>query len=309
MESDTLKKKLTNACNSVMDQLGKGQVASYIPALARIDPKKFGASILTVDGIKVSYGDASEPFSIQSISKVFALTNVLNILGDKLWNRINHEPSGNAFNSIVQLELEKGIPRNPFINAGALVLSDIMLRGHSPESCISSFLDFIQIVGDDPSIFIDEEVAKSELETAHRNASLANFMKSCNNIDHLVLDVLNVYCHNCSITMSCEQLSRAFLFLAKEGLDPLSTRRVIPDEKARRINSIMMLCGHYDASGDFAYRVGLPGKSGVGGGIVVIIPDVGVVTVWSPGLNKNGNSLVGTSALEAITRSMGWNIL
>jgi glutaminase len=307
--SKPLQKILDTACNSILDQVGHGHVANYIPALARIDINKFGASILTLNGEVASYGDAQETFSIQSISKVFSLTMVLNKIGDDLWKRVHHEPSGNAFNSIVQLEMEKGIPRNPFINAGALVLSDILLQGHKPESCLASYLAFLHTVSQDQSIAMDEEVANSELDTAHRNLSLANFMKSCNNIKHTVKDVLNVYCHHCSIAMNCEQLNRSLLFLAREGFDPISKNQIIASEMARRINSIMMLCGHYDASGDFAYRVGLPGKSGVGGGIVVIVPDVGIITVWSPGLNKNGNSLAGTAALEAIAKTSNWNIL
>ncbi len=305
----TLQKKLDAACNSIRDQIGRGHVANYIPALARIDIKKFGASILTLEGEQASYGDAQEPFSIQSISKVFSLTLVLNKIGDELWKRVHHEPSGNAFNSIVQLEMEKGIPRNPFINAGALVLSDILLEGVSKKECLSFILNFLHQVSNDRSIQIDEEVSLSELNTAHRNLSLANFMKSCHNIKHSVEEVLDIYCHQCSIAMNNEQLCRSLLFLAKVGFDPLTKTQVISQELARRINSIMMLCGHYDASGDFAYRVGLPGKSGVGGGIVVVVPEVGVISVWSPGLNKNGNSLAGTAALEAIAKSLNWNIL
>jgi glutaminase len=304
-----LNEMLATACNSIRSQIGTGQIANYIPALARVDLNKFGAAILTLDGDNARFGDAKEPFSIQSISKVFSLTKVLNQVGDSLWKRVHHEPSGNAFNSIVQLEMERGIPRNPFINAGAIVISDILLKGYTPDECLTSLLNFIQELSSDNTIYIDEEVAKSELDTAHRNASLTNFMKSCNNIEHSVDEVLHVYCKLCSVAMSCEQLCRALLFLANEGYDPIQKRRVISPELARRINSIMMLCGHYDASGDFAYRVGLPGKSGVGGGIIVIVPEVGVITVWSPGLNQNGNSLAGTSALEAIAKASNWNIL
>jgi glutaminase len=300
---------LTNTCNALRQQIGSGQVANYIPALARIDANKFAASIITVDGEMASYGDAKEAFSIQSISKVFSLTAALNQLGTDLWQRVNHEPSGNAFNSIVQLEMERGIPRNPFVNAGAIVVSDILLQGHNPASCLAELMAFIQLAADDSSIGIDPEVAQSELDTAHRNASLAHFIKSFKNLDHSVDEVLNVYCHHCAIAMSCEQLARSLLFLAKEGTDPLTGHAFVSEQRARRINSIMMLCGHYDASGDFAFNVGLPGKSGVGGGIVVVVPGKAVMTVWSPGLNSNGNSLLGTIALEAITRATGWNIL
>ncbi len=309
MTNASLSKILDSACRSIQDQIGSGKVANYIPALARVDIKKFGAAILTLNGESASFGDAHESFSIQSISKVFSLTLVLNQIGDKLWERVHHEPSGNAFNSIVQLEMERGIPRNPFINAGALVLSDILLKDRTPEASIQTILNFLHEINGEARIGIAHEVALSELETANRNSSLVHFMKSCNNIENTVSDVLKVYCNHCSITMSCEELSRSMLFLAKEGFDPISNKRIVSPELARRINSIMMLCGHYDASGDFAYRVGLPGKSGVGGGIVAIVPEVGVITVWSPGLNNNGNSLVGTSALEAIARISNWNIL
>lgn len=308
-EPNELKKLLSKACDSVRNEVGVGKVASYIPALARVNPEKFGAAIITVDGETALYGDAQEAFSIQSISKVFSLTLALNKVGDHLWTRVGREPSGNAFNSIVQLEKERGIPRNPLVNAGALAVTDILLQGKSIASCKDELLGFIHRVSGDPSIHFDQEVARSELETANRNASLAHFMKSFNNIEHSVEDVLQVYCNHCAISMSCEQLARSFLFLSQNGQDPLSRERIVSEQRARRINSIMMLCGHYDASGDFAFRVGLPGKSGVGGGIVVVVPDVATIAVWSPCLNSNGNSHAGSAALEAIARETQWNIL
>lgn len=308
-ELTELNELLAQACDSVRGEVGIGKVASYIPALARVSPNKFGAAIMAVGGDVALYGDAQEAFSIQSISKVFSLTLALNKVGDQLWSRVGREPSGNAFNSIVQLEKERGIPRNPLVNAGALVVTDLLLKNHSPESCKTELLNFIQRTSNDPSITFDDEVARSELETANRNASLAHFMKSFNNIEHSVEDVLQVYCNHCSITMNCEQLARSFLFLSQNGRDPLSGEQIVSEQRARRINSIMMLCGHYDASGDFAFRVGLPGKSGVGGGIVVVVPDVATIAVWSPCLNNNGNSHAGSAALEAIARVTQWNIL
>ena len=298
---------ITSVCEAVQQETDRGQVASYIPALGRIDSNKLGASLVTLEGEVFNYGDSQEPFSIQSISKVISLTLALNRVGKSLWERVHHEPSGNAFNSIVQLEREQGIPRNPLINAGALVVADVLLQFKETSACIDSFMEFIRHVSGETNIQIDHEVAQSELETSHRNASLAHFMKSFKNIVHSVEDVLKVYCHFCAVAMSCEQMSRAFLFLANEGCAP-GGECVISERRARRINSIMMLCGHYDASGDFAFRVGLPGKSGVGGGVVAIIPDVGVITVWSPGLNANGNSLLGTAVLEGVVAQTGWNI-
>ena len=299
---------LDNICLSIEPDSGEGQVANYIPALAKINSKKFGVSIATINGETAHYGDAKEPFSIQSISKIFTLTLAL-INNRILWKRVHNEPSGSAFNSIAQLELEKGIPRNPFINAGALVISDILLKHQQPNDCIKQLLEFVHVLADESSIQMDPVVASSEIATAHRNASLVHFMKSFGNIDHSVEDILKLYCHQCSIAMSCEQLSRSLLYLANGGLDPLSNTPVIDHLNARRINAMMMLCGHYDASGDFAHRVGLPGKSGVGGGIVAIIPGYGVITVWSPRLNSKGTSSLGIQLLEAITNQMKWNIL
>ncbi len=300
--------QLAKACDSITSQIGSGTTAQYIPALAQVDINKFGASIVTLDGEVATFGDAQEQFSVQSIAKTLMLAESLNTIGDTLWNRVNHEPSGNTFNSIVQLEIEKGIPRNPFINAGALVLSDVMLGKSTPYLQQKIFLSKIRDLSQDESIDIDYGVAKSEIEHAFRNTSLLSFMKSFNNIDNTIDDVLKLYCHICSLSMNCLQMARTFLFLANEGVNPLTGERVVTAEHSRQINAIMMTCGHYDASGSFALKVGLPGKSGVGGGIVTIVPNKGVITVWSPGLNTNGNSMAGTAALEAIVKETGWRI-
>lgn len=305
----SLQNHLDKACHSIRNEIGIGRVADYIPALAGVPANKFGAVIVTVEGETASYGDAQELFSIQSISKVFALTKALVRLDTALWSRVGREPSGNAFNSIVQLEREQGIPRNPFINAGALAVTDAMLADRSTKECIGDLVSSVNTLANDTTIAIDEVVAESELSSAHRNASLAHFMQSFGNLNRSVEDVLNVYCHQCAIAMNCEQLARSALYLAGNGTDPLTNQCIVDKQRAGRINALMMLCGHYDASGEFAHRVGLPGKSGVGGGIVVAVPDVGAVAVWSPCLNASGNSHAGTAALEALVSSTGWNIL
>ncbi len=305
----SLQTQLDLACQSIQHEIGVGKVADYIPALAQVPADKFGAAIVTVTGEKALFGDSQEYFSIQSISKVFALTASLNLHDKKIWDRVGREPSGNAFNSIVQLEKEGGIPRNPLINAGALVVTDSLLESKTTEDCTAHLLKLVRQLADNDSIAINSEVAQSERETAHRNASLAHFMQSFGNLKRTVSDVLDVYCQQCAIAMNCEQLARSALYLASNGTDPLTKTHIVDEERARRINAMMMLCGHYDASGDFAHRVGLPGKSGVGGGIVVVIPDIGTVAVWSPCLNVNGNSHAGTAALEALVRATNWNVL
>lgn len=293
--------------DDVSKHIGEGRVADYIPALAKIDPGKFGMAVVTVDGGVFTLGDAEEPFSIQSVSKVFTLTLALGRVGEGLWKRVGREPSGTPFNSIVQLEQEHGIPRNPFINAGAIVVADTLLSGHEPRETLGEILSFMRHVAGDDTIIIDREVARSEQQTGFRNAALANYMFAFSNIHNPVEKTLGVYFHQCALAMSCVQLARAGLFLANRGR-LASGHSVVSSERARRINALMLTCGHYDASGDFAFRVGLPGKSGVGGGILAIAPGRAAIAVWSPGLNANGNSATGTRALESFARRTGWSI-
>jgi glutaminase len=289
-------------------RLGEGSVANYIPELADVDPRKLGIAIAMPDGSVVTAGDAHEPFSIQSISKVFVLTLALGKVGDDLWRRVGREPSGSPFNSIVQLEAERGIPRNPFINAGAIVVTDVVLGRRSPAEVIGQILRFVRDLAHDEEIAIDAAVARSENETGFRNKALANYMRAFGNLDNDVDKALGVYFHQCAIAMSCRQLARAGLFLAGEGRDPVSGQRVVSRERAKRVNAVMLTCGHYDGSGDFAYRVGLPGKSGVGGGILAVVPGAASIAVWSPALNKQGNSLLGALALEMIAARTGWSV-
>jgi glutaminase len=288
--------------------LGHGRVADYIPALARVDPKRFGMAVMTVEGRTAAIGDADEPFSIQSVSKVFTLTMALEKVGGDLWDRVGREPSGSRFNSMVRLEQEHGIPRNPLINPGALVVCDVLLGQGLPNATIGRITDFLRELTSDPGVSVDMEVAQSEADTGFRNASLANFLKASGNLHGPVADVLDVYFHQCALAMSCRQLARAGLFLAHGGVDPLTGTRVTTAQRARRINAIMMTCGHYDASGEFAFRVGLPGKSGVGGGILAVAPRRGAAAVWSPGLNAAGTSQVGALALERFAALAGWSV-
>jgi glutaminase len=289
-------------------RIGEGKVADYIPELAKVDPKQFGMTIATVNGDVYSIGDAAVPFSIQSISKVFMLTLALGKVGESLWKRVGREPSGTSFNSIVQLEREEGIPRNPFINAGAIAISDVVLAGHEPREAIGELLRFVRYVADDETISIDDRVARSETQTGYRNFALANFMRAYGNIHHPVEHVLGVYFHQCALSMTCQQLAKAGLYLAARGSNPITGHSVVSPKRARRINALMLTCGHYDGSGDFAYHVGLPGKSGVGGGILAVAPGIGSIAAWSPGLNKVGNSQLGAVALEMLAARTGWSV-
>lgn len=286
----------------------RGTVAHYIPELARVDPKHFGIAVVGTDGHVACGGDCDMAFSIQSVSKVFTLTLALGRIGDRLWRHVGREPSGSPFNSIVQLEFERGIPRNPFINAGAIAVTDLILSGHKPREALGEILRFMQFLADDQTIAIDEAVAASEQRTGFRNAALANYMKSFGVLDNPVDLTLGVYFHQCAIAMSCRQLAMAGRYLAQCGINPSTGMAVISPERTRRINAVMLTCGHYDGSGEFAYRVGLPGKSGVGGGILAIAPGKASIAVWAPGLDNAGNSHLGRIALETLSKRMAWSI-
>ncbi len=286
----------------------RGVPAGYIAPLAAVDPARFGIAIVTADGREFAGGDGDMAFSIQSISKVFALTLALGVAGDQLWTRVGVEPSGTAFNSIVQLEHEQGIPRNPFINAGAIVVTDVLLGRHEPREAIGEMLRFVRMLAGDKDIFVDETVARAEEETGFRNLALANYMRAFGNLRRPVEQVLGVYFHHCALAMSCRQLARAGRYLMTGGRHPETGHSIVSARRARRINALMLTCGHYDGSGEFAFRVGLPGKSGVGGGILTIVPGVASIAVWSPGLNERGNSQLGTFALERLVHRTGWSI-
>lgn len=287
---------------------GQGRVASYIPALACVDVNQLGLAAMTLDGQAASAGDAGTVFSIQSISKVFTLAMALEAVGENLWTHVGREPSGSSFNSIVQLESESGRPRNPLINAGAIATTGQLVRSDEASTTIHNIEMFMRSLADDTSIEIDRAVAASESEAGARNRSLAHFMAAFGHLEAPVETALEVYFHQCALALSCQQLARAGLFLANDGVDPLSGERIVSAERCRRINSIMMLCGHYDNSGEFAFRVGLPGKSGVGGGILAIAPGRGTVAAWSPGLNTAGTSLAGAKALEHFAALANWSV-
>ncbi len=291
----------------IQDYLKKGKVANYIPALANVKKNDFAMSIIDIESNEYNIGEYNKKFSIQSISKVFTFTLALQNYSKELYKRVGHEPSGDPFNSLVQLEYENGIPRNPFINAGAIVTTDSLLSIYK-ENTFDYILQFIQNITNDKTITFNNEVYTSELKHGYRNFSLVNLMKSFGNIENLTNSVIETYFKQCSIVMSTQQLAKSMLFLANHGINPIKNELLINEEKAKRINSLMLTCGHYDASGDFAYRVGLPGKSGVGGGIVAVVPKKLAISVYAPRLNKQGNSLAGTKALELFTKKTGLSI-
>lgn len=279
--------------------IGKGKVADYIPELAQIDPSQFGMSVCTNNGHEYIIGNAQKAFSIQSISKVFSLVLAYQKLDAKLWRRVGLEPSGSRFDSLVLLENEEGIPRNPFINAGAIVVIDTLIDLYKDP--VDEVLKFVRELSGNEEIYINEKVRDSELECASRNYALAYFMQSYGNINNEVSKVVEIYTTICSIEMSCVDLARSFRLFSSNGQNPWNGKTILTKSQNKRMNAIMMTCGLYNSVGDFAYRVGIPAKSGVGGGIVGVIPNEMSISTWSPGLDSTGNSLAGIEALELFT--------
>ncbi|TGD56645.1 glutaminase [Flavobacterium humi] len=282
-----------------------GNVASTIPELSTVNPDKFGIHLTTIDGEDFGIGDSNEKFSIQSVSKALTVAMAFTFLDEKIWERVGVEPSGNPFNSLVQLEYEKGIPRNPFINAGALVIADMLVSKLSNPK--EDFLGFIRMISGCNTIDFNLKVAQSEKETGFRNAALAHFLKSFGNINNDVETVLDFYFHQCSLEMTCQELAHSFFFFANEGKTRYG-QQILTKSQVKRLNALMQTCGFYDESGEFTYKVGLPGKSGIGGGIAALYPKNFVVATWSPRLNEKGNSELGMSALELLTTKTGMSI-
>ncbi|MFE9426823.1 glutaminase [Kitasatospora sp. NPDC006697] len=296
--------ELQRAHEAARPVLATGRVADYIPALGAADPRAFGLALATVDGEVHGVGDWEARFSIQSISKLFTLALAL-ATGEPVWHRVGREPSGTPFNSLVQLEAEHGIPRNPFINAGAVVVTDRLLS--LTGDAAGAVREFLRAESGNPALDTDLAVAASEAEHGHRNAALAHFIASYGNLENPVEAVLGHYYAHCAIAASCRDLALAGLFLARHGLRGDGSR-VLSRSDAKRVNAVLLTCGTYDAAGEFAYRVGLPGKSGVGGGILAVVPGRGTLCAWGPALDRAGNSVGAVAALDAFTTATGWSV-
>ncbi|MDC9612876.1 glutaminase B [Xenorhabdus khoisanae] len=298
---------LADILDEVRPLIGQGKVADYIPALAEVPVNNLAMAICTVDGQVFKAGDAEKRFSSQSISKVLSLTLAMTRYKEEdIWRRVGTEPSGQPFNSLVQLELEKGIPRNPFINAGALIICDMLQsRLSAPKH---RMLEFVRSLTGQKDICYDDAVARSEMEHSSRNAAIAYLMKSFGNFENDVITVLQNYFQYCALKMNCVELAQCFIYLANKGRMLGSGQQILSLRQTRQINALMLTCGMYDGSGEFAFRIGMPGKSGVGGGIVCVVPGEFTVAVWSPELDKSGNSLAGCAALERLAGRIGRSI-
>ncbi len=283
-----------------------GKVASYIPELAKVPPDKFGMNLCSVTGEEFCFGDSKERFSIQSITKVLTLSLALLKVDTAVWKRVGVEPSGNPFNSLIQLEYENGIPRNPLINSGAIVICDLLIDYLKDPK--TDYLQFVRMIAGNDTIDYDQKVAESENKEGHRNRAMINLIKAFGNIKNDVEEVLDFYFYTCSIGMSCKELARTFKLYANHGCLHSTREQILSVKRTKRINTLMQTCGFYDEAGEFSFRVGLPGKSGIGGGIVAIYPNKYSVAVWSPKLNEKSNSVAGILSLELLTDMTGSSI-
>lgn len=284
----------------------QGEVADYIPALRRVDRRHFGMAVALLDGSIHVAGDADQPFSIQSISKLFALVLAYQDAGEALWERVGRWPSSNRFNSLIELEVEQGKPRNPFLNPGALVVADILAGRHTQME--RAVAQLVRKLSGNAQVDYDLGVAAGEFALAHRNKAAAHLMKSFGNFRNAVDDVVAAYCAQCAIACSCRDLARAGLFLAAGGRDPLTREQVLPARQAQEICALMMSSGTYEASGETAFSIGLPIKSGVGGGVLAVVPGYGALCAWSPPLDASGTSVAGLKAVELFATQMGQTV-
>lgn len=278
-----------------------GQVANYIPALSKSNPEDLAVAIHYIDGNKVEAGETEVRFTLQSISKVISLALALMDNGERyVFDRVGMEPTGDPFHSIYRLEQIPSKPLNPMINAGALAVTN-MIHGDTPDEKVGRLLSFIHELADDNSIRYNEEVATSEFESAFLNRSLLFYMKQHQIVTGSVEETLDAYTKQCAIEVNVGQLARIGALLANGGKDMASGRRIVPKHLARICKTFMVTCGMYDASGEFAIKVGLPAKSGVSGSVLASLNDFGGIAVYGPSLDDKGNSVVGLKLLETLS--------
>ncbi|MFE5318702.1 glutaminase A [Paenibacillus sp. NPDC056579] len=287
----------------------QGRVAAYIPELAHAPGNALGIAIMNGASGIITAGDAVLPFTLQSISKVFTLLLALTDKGESgVFAKVGMEPTGDNFNSMLKLELvDPGIPFNPLINAGAIAVSSL-IAGADPAEKSERILTFFRELAGDPTIGYNDAVYRSETATAHRNRSLAYFLKANGVLEEDVEEVLEVYFKHCSIEVNCTQLARMAQVLAFDGTDPVTGRQLIPRRYVQIAKSFMITCGMYNESGAFAIRVGLPAKSGVSGGILALVPGKYGIGVVGPALNAKGNSTAGVHLLETLSTEFDWSI-
>ncbi|AJY77022.1 glutaminase A [Paenibacillus beijingensis] len=309
IETDRIQSLLPHWVETSRQRSSQGKVAAYIPELSKSPIDALGVYILGADGTSASAGDYNLSFTMQSISKVFTLILALMDNGEEgVFSKVGMEPTGDNFNSMLKLELvQPGIPFNPLINAGAIVISSL-ISGHSNDEKSSRILNFFRELSGNDTLTYNFDVYRSESATAHLNRSMAYFLLDNGVLQGEVEDVLDVYFRHCAINVTCADLARMALVLAHDGTDPLTGAALIPRRYVQIAKTFMITCGMYNASGEFAIQVGLPAKSGVSGGILTMVPGRYGIGVVGPALNRKGNSIAGVHLLETLSREFDWSL-
>ncbi|WP_445486944.1 glutaminase A [Niallia sp. 03133] len=294
-------KELENLLNEAKQYTKLGKVADYIPALKKANGDDLSIAVYHPDGNCISAGDIHEKITLQSISKVLTLALALIECGEEhVFSKVGYEPTGDPFNSIVKLEMSNpSKPLNPMINAGALAVTH-MIKGDSVEERLNKILSFVQLLTGNEDITYSAVVSQSEFETSHLNRSLCYFMKQHGIINEDVEELLDLYTKQCAIEVNCLDLARIGIIFALDGIEPITQKRIMPAYVARICKTFMVTCGMYNASGEFAVRVGIPAKSGVSGGILGAVPNRFGIGISGPALDEKGNSVAGLKLLEML---------
>ena len=305
MEKELILNVMEKALSLGREVIPDGEVATYIPELGKADKNALGIALAGKSGEIYTVGDAGTRFSIQSISKVISLCTALEVCGyDAVFDRVGMEPSGEAFNSIVELDLVSGKPYNPMINSGAIAIEDLLL-----DKCtFTELLEISRKLCRDDGIRMDEKVYRSEMENCSRNRAISWLLKSKDIIKNDVDEVLKLYTAMCSLSVTARSLAGLGLILACDGVDPATGERLLSSPTVRVVKTIMLTCGMYDGSGQFAVEVGLPTKSGVGGGLLSIVDKVLGIGIYGPSLDKKGNCIAGATILKYLSSEFGLHI-
>lgn len=305
MDHKELNDVLARAMQMGRDAIPCGNVATYIPELGKADKNKLGLSLITKDGKRYNLGDTKDRFTIQSISKIITLAAAIELCGiHEVFSKVGMEPSGEAFNSLVELDLNSDRPFNPMINSGALTVSSMLIGKRS----FSEMLDISRQLCLDPDINMDEAVFSSEMNNLSRNRSIAYLLESKKIIESDVEETLKLYTKMCSMSVTSESLANLGLILASDGVNPHTGVRLLQTHTVHIIKTIMLTCGMYDGSGEFAVHVGIPTKSGVGGGLVSVVDKLMGIGVYSPSLDEKGNCIAGRPLLEYLSREFRLHI-
>lgn len=298
---------LLESLHQTYQQQDTGQLACYIPELCKADPNWFAISIVTTDGQTFQVGNCQQTFTIQSISKVFVYGMALADHGrDALLAKVGVEPTGDPFNSLIRLDEDSKRPDNPMINAGAIATTSL-IQGNGPTERLNRLLEMLRrYVGHE--VFIDMPVFMSERNTGHRNRAIAHLMLNFGMIDKNIDEALDLYFQQCSVLVNCHDLAVMAATLAHKGINPITQERAVESGYVKDILSVMYTCGMYDFAGEWAYKVGLPAKSGVSGGIMAVVPNRAGIAVFSPLLDEYGNSIRGRRVLEALSQKLGLHL-